>query len=211
MIDCIHWLGNSSFCITGALTIYINPWRVLRGRPADVILISDDHYEHLSSADIAKLRTDSTRVIGFERAMREVGGEPLRALQTVAIGRTAIKAVPAYFPDDTQYSAERMPLGFVVSMNYLDIYYGGMTGVIPEMKWLRPDIALLCVTGGVSPAESAQAVGLMKPKFAVPYRWSSNTRSEALALQSFVGRQPLNETQVMLLPETAAPVPSARA
>src|SRR3972149_6208013 len=100
MIDKIQWLGHGGFIIQGPPLIYINPWRVVRSiYPADVILISHDHYDHCSLADIEKIRGSHTRVIGTERVAREIEGcAVLRAWQSMTAERASIKAVPAYSP-----------------------------------------------------------------------------------------------------------------
>jgi L-ascorbate metabolism protein UlaG (beta-lactamase superfamily) len=75
MIDSIQWLGHSSFVIHGPPSIYINPWRTTRAeQPADIILVSHDHYENFSLADIEKLRGPETLVIGNERVANELEG-----------------------------------------------------------------------------------------------------------------------------------------
>src|SRR3954469_26023617 len=69
MIDQIQWLGHGSFAILGDPLIYINPWRVTRiPRPADAILIGNEHYDNCSLADIEKLRGPNTQVIASSRA-----------------------------------------------------------------------------------------------------------------------------------------------
>jgi L-ascorbate metabolism protein UlaG (beta-lactamase superfamily) len=206
MIDRIHWLGHGSFIIQGSPLIYINPWRVVRSiQPADIILISHDHYDHCSLADIEKLRGPQTKIIANERAAREIDGcTVLRAWQSVTADRVCIKAVPAYSPNDWRHPVSDGGLGFVISMNLYDIYYAGDTQLIPEMASLRPDIAILPIDGhGTMNTEDAvQAVRQMRPRWVIPGNWGTGSegasRLDAMAFK----RQAEPFTEVVILPQS---------
>ena len=149
MIENIRWLGHGSFVIEGPPLIYIDPWRVVKKvfHP-DVILISHDHYEHFSIADITKLRGPDTRIIGNQTIVNQVdGGQLLRPWQSITVDRANIKAVPAYSPGSMTHPQEAGGLGYVISLNLYDIYYAGGTGIIPEMDKIQPDIAILPIDG----------------------------------------------------------------
>ena len=173
MIDQIQWLGHSSFAILGDPLIYINPWRVTRiSRPADAILISHDHYEYCSLADIEKLRGPNTIIIASSQAAQQIDGSTvLRPWQSVSVGRACIKGIPAY-----SRAGGDGGLGFVISVNYFDIYYAGHTGVIPEMESLHPDIAILPIdgNGNMTASEAAQVAAQMRPKWVIPCNWGFN-------------------------------------
>jgi L-ascorbate metabolism protein UlaG (beta-lactamase superfamily) len=187
MLERIQWLGHGSFLVDGPPTIYINPWRLgQRSEAADLILISHAHYVHFSPADIAKIRNERTRVIGPAAVGREIDGlEVLRPWQTICIGRLSIRGIPAFAGGSVDSTPRPDGLGFMISINYFDIYYAGDTQYIPEMSKLRPDIAILPVDGQgtMTAADAAQAVALMKPRYAIPFNWSASTRGEAAAFQ----------------------------
>jgi L-ascorbate metabolism protein UlaG (beta-lactamase superfamily) len=199
MIEHIQWLGHSSFVIQGSPTIYINPWRVTRAeRPADAILITNDHHENFSVADIAKLRGEHTQIITNARVAKELEGcTVLRPWQSACIGRTCIKAVPAYSLNDSSYALEQGGLGFVISMNFYDIYYAGDTERIPEMASIHPDIAILPIDGSgtMTADEAALAVAQMRPRWAIPCNWNSSNRVSAAVFQ----REAAAHTEVVLL------------
>lgn len=205
MIDHIQWLGHGSFIIEGPPLIYINPWRVARRvTQPDVILISHDHYDHCSQADINKLRGAHTRVIGNERAAKEIDGcTVLRPWQSLTIDRACIQAVPAYSPRDWRHPLADGGLGFVISLNLYDIYYAGDTQLIPEMAGLRPDIAILPIDGRgtLDVEEAVQAVRQMRPRWVIPSNWGQNTagasRIDALAFK----RQVERDAEVVILPQ----------
>lgn len=183
MIDRIQWLGYGSFFIQGPPLIYINPWRITRNTfLADVILVSHNHYEHCSLADIQKLRGAETRVIGNEMVAQEIEGcEMLRPWQSIKVDRAGIKAIPAYSPESWQHPLEDGGLGFVISLNLYDIYYAGDTQIIPEMNRLRPDIAILPIDGNgtLTLLEAVEVVKQMRPRWVIPSNWGPETEANA--------------------------------
>lgn len=201
MIDQIQWLGHGSFAILGSPLIYINPWRVTRAtHPADVILLGHDHYEYCSPADIAKLRGPDTQVIGSDRVAQQIEGcQVLRPWQSISIGRACIKGIPAYSAD--KGSPDSGSLGFVISINYFDIYYAGHTGVTPEMGTLHPDIAILPINGGdtLTASEAAQVTAQMQPKWVIPCNWGFSASGTNRVDASIFAREVGSRAQVMLL------------
>ena len=74
MIDHIQWLGHASFRIQGPPLLYINPWRVARNAfLADVILVTNDLFDHCSPADVDKLRGPDTLVVANPGAAALLG------------------------------------------------------------------------------------------------------------------------------------------
>jgi L-ascorbate metabolism protein UlaG (beta-lactamase superfamily) len=202
MIDRIRWLGHGSFVIDGPPLIYINPWRVTRGnRPADIILISHDHYDHFSIADVEKLRCPDTLIIGNEKIAQEVDGcRVLRPWQSLSIDRVCIKAVPAYSPNDFRHPLTDGGLGFVISLNFYDIYYAGDTQAIPEMACIHPDIAILPIDGNgtLSVTEAAQVARQMRPRWVIPCNWGTSSAATRLEAQMFQG-EVAADSEVLLM------------
>ena len=159
---------------------------------ADVILIGHHHSEHFSLADINKMRGAQTRIFGNETVAQEIEGcEVLRPWQSVVIDRACIKAVPAYSPSGWQHPLADGGLGFVISLNYFDIYYAGDTQIIPEMTRLRPDIAILPIDGNgtLTVHEAVDVVKQMRPRWVIPSNWSKATQADVrLFKQEVSGR-----------------------
>lgn len=178
MIEFVEWLGHASFRINSTPLIYIDPWRITRPKQvADIILISHDHYDHCSPADIEKLRGPDTIVIGNPMVAQLIDRVTvLRPWQTINIerssGRASIKAVPAY---NAHHPKEFEGLGFVISQNFHDIYFAGDTDMITEMDRIRPDIAIVPVGGRqtMNASQAAQAVQRLRPRYAIPSHWGS--------------------------------------
>lgn len=192
MIDCIHWQGHGSFSIDGPPLIYINPWRIARsGVNADIILVTHDHYDHCSLADIDKLRGPDTVVITNERVANQIDDcTIIRPWQSLTIGQANIKAVPAYTPEKWHHPKEDGGLGFIISVKRYDIYYAGDTGLTLEMETIHPDIAIVPINGAITMTveEAAAAVRQMQPRWAIPCNWGLNaesaTRLDAIAFKN---------------------------
>lgn len=196
MIDQIHWLGHASFLIEGAPRIYIDPFRILEDTPpADVILITHEHYDHCSPRDIEKLAQPSTRIISNQAVAAllrdDFAVEVLRPWQSVNIGRAHIKAVPAYTFDE-YHPPRRGDLGFVISMKFYDIYYAGDTDFTPEMKRIGCDVAILPVSAkeGLMTVDNARlAVEAVRASYVIPSHYNSpegGNRLDARALETAV-------------------------
>jgi L-ascorbate metabolism protein UlaG (beta-lactamase superfamily) len=195
MIENVKWLGHGSFMIEGPPFIFIDPWRVVRAAfHADLILISHEHYDHCSTADVEKLRGPDTQIISNERVAKLISKTTiLRPWQSISFERVNIKAIPAYSPDGKQHPKANGGLGFVISMNYYDIYYAGDTKVIPEMARIKPDIAILPIDNNdtLSIEEAAEAIAILKPRWVIPSNWAENGEETSLMdvneLKSLIG------------------------
>lgn len=195
MIDRIRWLGHGGFLIQGPPFIFINPWRVVRTAfHADVILIGHEHYDHCSVADVSKLRGPDTIIIGNEQVADQIDNVTiLRPWQSITVDRASIKAIPAYSPRGVQHARHQNGLGFVISLDYFDIYYAGDTEIIPEMDRIQPDIAILPIdddhTLGVR--EAVEVVEQMRPRWVFPANWGTPgegvTRFEAQTFKRQIG------------------------
>ena len=182
MLDRIEWLGHASFRINGSPLIYIDPWRVSKGDTnADIILITHDHYDHCSPADIDKLRSPTTRVITNYMASTIVEATTvLRPWQVINVGKVSIKAVPAY---NSHHPQSFDCLGYVISMDHYDIYYAGDTDFIPEMAKIRCDIAILPIGGRqtMDAVRAVEAVKCLRPRWVIPSHWGSPLEGGTLA------------------------------
>ena len=159
MIENIEWLGHDSFRITGSMVVYIDPWHLSKGAsPADLVLVTHDHYDHLSKADIDLVRTASTVVVGPAEVTSRLKGVNTRTLapgESVTVAGATITALPAYNTDKFRDKAagavfhprEDGKLGFVLELDGRRIYHAGDTDIIPEMAGMDVDVALLPVSG----------------------------------------------------------------
>ncbi len=168
----LGWLGYASFLYEGPPVIYFDPFGLHRTQPADIILVTHDHAQHCSVADIEKVRRAWTVVVSDKKAAALIE-PPVLALEPgeeAAVGETRIQAVPAYNLETHFHPKRAGYLGFIVTVEGVRIYYAGDTDFIPEMTDFRVDIAILPVCGltVMNAEEAARAALALKPQVAIP-------------------------------------------
>ena len=48
MLQNISWLGHAGFKIKGEKIVYIDPFKIKDTEPADIIIITHEHFDHLN-------------------------------------------------------------------------------------------------------------------------------------------------------------------
>ncbi len=189
----VRWIVHASFLIEDEKMIYIDPFGIpdelAKTLPkADIILITHDHTDHFSPEDMKKIIKASTSVVSIKAVVDELP-EEAKISHVVAPGDTltvqgiAIETVPAYNIEKEFHPRDKGYVGFLVHLDGRTIYHAGDTDLIPEMKSLKVDIALLPAGGKftMDETEAAEAADLIKPKIAIPMHWGSivGTRENA--------------------------------
>jgi L-ascorbate metabolism protein UlaG (beta-lactamase superfamily) len=192
----ITWLGHDGFRIQDGQTVYIDPFQIGGSPPkADVVLISHEHFDHLSLDDLKKIVTPNTVIIAHRQSQGELSKLKAKEVKLikpgdkVKVGKLEVEAVPAYNlnkfrePGKVFHPKEDAKLGFVLTVNGVRIYHAGDTDQIPEMKGIRADVALLPVSGTyvMTAPEAAQAATTIKPELAIPMHFGAivGERSDA--------------------------------
>jgi len=184
----ITWLGHDSFRINNGKTVYIDPYKLKTGGKADLLLISHEHFDHLSLDDMKKVVNDKTSVVTTSQCSNEVKKLNVKEVVVVKPGEKvnvqgiSVEAVPAYNINKINpgtgkpfHPKEDNKVGFVVTINNVRIYHAGDTDVIPEMDKIKTDIALLPVSGTyvMTAEEAAQAAKMLKPRIAIPMHYGA--------------------------------------
>ena len=192
MLEKIHWFGQSSILIeAGTTRVYIDPVSLKKEDKAGIILVTHDHADHYSLADINRLATDDTTVIS-PFAIRRVRGKHmlLPPGKGVTLNGIAIEAVPAYNVRKTQFHPKASGyVGYIVTVEGQRIYHAGDTERIPEMKRIACDIALLPLgqTFTMNSVDEAVLAALdVKAKIAIPIHFGLYEGSQKDA-ERFVG------------------------
>jgi len=201
----VTWYAQSAFRIeVDGLRIYHDPFRIPDGEPiADVILISHEHFDHCSPADIAKVRDlERTLVVANPTAAQAEGVlPPLRVIrpgEELHHGELVIRAVPAYnlnkfrSPGVPFHPREREHVGYICRVGSVTWYFAGDTDAIPEMAEFGPvDYAFLPVSGTyvMTAEEAAEAVRMLKPRVVIPMHYGAIVGSveDAHRLAALVG------------------------
>jgi L-ascorbate metabolism protein UlaG (beta-lactamase superfamily) len=188
MIDNIYWLGHDSFRIDGDVTIYIDPWKLAAGSPpADLILVTHEHSDHFSPEDIDLIRTPQTDLVTIASVAAKLGG-PVHIVKPgdrLTVRSVAIEVLPAYNLHKKYHPREKGHVGYVLGVGGQRIYHAGDTDAIPEMRDLRPDIAMIPVSGTyvMDVDEALEAVTLLKPGLVIPMHYGAIVGSDADALR----------------------------
>ena len=204
MIDNIHWLGHDSFRIDGDVTIYIDPWKLAADSPpADLILITHNHSDHFSPDDIALIQRNDTEFVAPAVVASKLTGvvHRVKAGEHLTVKGVEIRVLPAYNINKKYHPQHAGHVGYVVTVGGQRIYHAGDTDAIPEMEGLRPDVALLPVSGTyvMDAEEAVEAVKLLQPGLAIPMHYGAIVGSEADALRF----QQLSPAPVQILTRSA--------
>ncbi|MBA3304380.1 MAG: MBL fold metallo-hydrolase [Thermoleophilaceae bacterium] len=198
LLDSLEWLGHSGFRIDArGATIYIDPYRVRDGPPADLILVTHGHYDHYSPQDVERLSHPGTWLVAPAAVSERAGGRvasiaPGEELELEPVPGVEVAAVAAYNTSKRDrdghlfHPREAGWVGFDLNVRGERLYHSGDTDVIPEMdRVVGVDIALLPVSGTyvMTAGEAAEAARRIQPRTAIPMHWGDHigTREDAEA------------------------------
>ncbi len=185
-------IAHDTFRIAGSKVIYTDPYKVTKRDEADIVLISHEHFDHLSREDLEKVVMPGTAIVSSPLCRGGLKGLKCKAPifldpgGKVTVGKVEIEAVPAYnlnkfkAPGQPFHPKGEKRLGFVFTLDGTRVYHAADTDLIPEMKSIRCDIALLPVSGTyvMTAEEAAEAAEALKPKIAVPMHYGAIVGSD---------------------------------
>ena len=188
-----HWLGHDGYrIIAGDKTIYIDPFQLSKAQQnrndADILLISHNHFDHLSMDDLKNVLGKKTSIVAAKECVDQLKGAGAAEIKGVAPGDrmtvqgVPIEAVAAYNINKKFHPKADRKVGFVITAGNMRIYHTGDTDDIPEMSSVKPDIALVPVSGTyvMTAEEAARAVNeKIKPsKLAIPMHYGAIVGSD---------------------------------
>lgn len=178
MVSNIRWLGHSGFLIKAKnKIIVIDPYEIGDVDKADILLVTHEHFDHCSIADIAKVQKDDTVIITEPQAAAKLSGDVrvVKPGDSVEVFGIKISAVSAYNTDKDFHPKENAWLGFIIDVDQTRIYHSGDTDLIEEMSDMDVDIALLPVSGiyVMTWEQAVEAVKKIGPKIAIPMHYGA--------------------------------------
>jgi len=188
-----HWLGHDGFrIVAGGKTIYIDPYQLGKAQhnrnDADIVLISHNHFDHLSMDDLMHVIGKKTSIVAADECLDKLTAARAAEVKGVAPGDRVtvqgvlIEAIAAYNTNKKFHPKADKKVGFVITINGIRIYHTGDTDDIPEMSMAKPDVALVPVSGTyvMTAEEAARAVNeKIKPKkLVIPMHYGSIVGSE---------------------------------
>ena len=178
----------------GGKVLYIDP---AQGKydglpPADYILITNIHGDHMAPPIVDKLKKAGTVILAPKSVAEKVPGcTVISNGESQNIGDLKVEAVAMYnlapAANETVYHEKGRGNGYVLTYGGKRFYFSGDTEGTPEMKALRNiDVAFVCMNlpYTMSPEVAAAAVRAFHPAIVYPYHYSGSDLtkfSEALA------------------------------
>jgi L-ascorbate metabolism protein UlaG (beta-lactamase superfamily) len=204
-----HWLGHDGYKLTveGKTIIYIDPYKISDSHhnknDANIILISHNHFDHLSVDDLKHVIGNNTTIVAAKECMEQLKNVRVAETKGVVPGDTlTVQGVPiettaAYNTNKHFHPKADEKVGFIITLNKMRIYHTGDTDDIPEMNATEPEVALVPVSGTyvMTAEEAAKAVNeKIKPKkLAIPMHYGSivGTQKDAVKFKQLVTACPV--------------------
>jgi L-ascorbate metabolism protein UlaG (beta-lactamase superfamily) len=176
-IKMVHWLGHDAIRLDGSVVVCIDPYQITTSKPADVILVTHEHFDHCSPEDLEKVRKADTVIVTDATSAKKLKGD----VRVVAPGdRLNVKGIdievyPAYNTNKEFHPKKAGMLSFIITLDGVRFYHCGDTDVIPEMKGLNVDVAFLAVSGTyvMTAEEAVEAARAIQPKVAIPMHYGA--------------------------------------
>jgi len=177
---------------SGDTVVYVDPHRLDGGPPADLILITHEHFDHMDPNAINAIATDDTVIVANAPCARQLQGKVKGRVVSVQEGDTVtekgveVRAVAGY----NRHHPRGFNAGFVFRLGDQTIFHAGDTDRVPEMSQLGEiDVALLPIGGTytMAEAEAAEAVRMIRPRVVIPMHYGYATGGDPEKFASLVG------------------------
>jgi len=176
------------FITAGDVTLWLDPWSQgeLAGPPADVVLVTDIHSDHMDAAAIGEVSQDSSVIVAPQAVADGLEGLTVEHVlangEEVTIEGIAIRAVPMYNlvrgPESGGlYHDKGRGNGYLLTWGGRTVYFAGDTECTPEMAALTGvDLAFVPMNlpYTMPPAEAAGCVNDFAPAVVVPYHYGDS-------------------------------------
>lgn len=173
----------------GGKNIYLDPAKPANFSglpPADLILITDIHGDHMDPQSISEISKEGTEIMAPHAVVKTV-----TSAQSISNGETkiwadwSIEAIPMYNikrgpAPGLLYHPKGRGNGYVLTYGGKRFYFSGDTENIPEMRALKNIyVAFVCMNlpYTMPPDEAAEAVKAFHPQIVIPYHYRGSDLS----------------------------------
>jgi len=173
---------NHSRIVAGGKTVHIDPFRFdSEPKDADFILVTHDHHDHFSPADIERVANAKTVLVVPENMLAKAAAVENLVSKTVAVkpGEKYVvdglefETVPAYNVGKPFHPKSAGWVGYVLNVDGARVYVAGDTDATAEAENVKCDVALLPI-GGTYTMNAKQAAGLankIRPAAVIPVHY----------------------------------------
>ena len=183
----ITWTGHAGFKILhGNKKMYIDPYKLSNKYEnifdADIVLITHNHFDHLSIEDLKNIINERTVIVSARECLSQLKSLKVKDLIGIdprnneKLDDLVVEAVPAYNVNKDFHPKDDKKIGFIIKFGNDRIYHTGDSDIIPEMKDTKPTIVLIPVSGTyvMTAEEASKAVNeLINPKIAIPMHYGT--------------------------------------
>ena len=167
--DCFRFEG-------GGTVVYTDPFKVPTApHDADLVLISHEHFDHLSPDDVAKVAKNGTVIVAAQSCRGKLAGEVRYVTPGASLTEKGVTvlAVPAYNTDKKFHPKAAGHVGYVFTLDGTTVYFAGDTDLIAEMAEVKADVALLPVSGTyvMTAREAVEAASRIHARVVVPMHY----------------------------------------
>lgn len=178
----IKWYHQAAVKIeTGDKVISIDPYKLEKEEPADIVFITHPHGDHLDAEALSKVVTKNTIVVTPYNCSDKINTMifkqhiEMKPGDVKEIEGLHVESVPAYNITKKDFHPKKSEWnGYIITVDGIKIYHTGDTERIPEMKLIETDIVLLPLgqTYTMNSVEDAANSALdVKAKIAIPIHY----------------------------------------
>ena len=162
--------------------IYFDPYKIEDDiNDADIIFITHNHYDHMDSESINKVKNNDTIIVApktMEDTIREIKFKDyifLNPNEEINLDDINIKTIPAYNLEKPFHPRTNNWLGYILTYNNISYYVAGDTDKTNEAENVKCDIALIPIGGKftMNVEEASELVKTINPKVVIPIHYGS--------------------------------------